>query len=85
MAGRETSDWHKPPYTDESTLKAGRGGKPRKVRRPTGTENVFEDRYLARTFSPGRISIFVWTVITHSYHSPLIFIRKCTPEERTSN
>jgi hypothetical protein len=55
------------------------------VRRPAGTKIAFEDRYLAPTFSSGRISICVRTAITHDYHTPLIFIRKRTPEERTSN
>jgi hypothetical protein len=27
----------------------------------------------------------MWAAITHGHHTPLIFIRKCTPEERTSN
>jgi hypothetical protein len=34
------------------------------------------------TFSSGRISICVWAAITHDYYTPLIFIRKCFPEER---
>jgi hypothetical protein len=65
-------------------LMAERGGKPRKVR-SVRTEIAFEDRYLAATFSSGRISICVGVAITHGYHIPLIFIQKRTPEERTSN
>jgi hypothetical protein len=54
------------------------------VWRPAGAEIAFEDRYLASTFSSGRISICIWAAITHGYHAPLIFIQKRTPEERTS-
>jgi hypothetical protein len=57
-------------------LTTERGRKPRKVRRPAGTEIDIEDRYLDPTFSSGRISIYVWAAITHGYHTALILIRK---------
>jgi hypothetical protein len=52
---------------------------------PAGTESAFEDRYLAPTFSSGRISICLWAATTHCYHTPLIFTRKRSLEERTLN
>jgi hypothetical protein len=66
-------------------LATGCGENTRKVRRPAGAEIAFEDRYLALIFSIGRISICLWAAITHCYHTPLIFIQKRIPEERTSN
>jgi hypothetical protein len=60
--------WRKVIYTNESMLMTERAGKPRKVRRSVGTEIAFEDRYLAPTFSSGRISICVRVAITHDYH-----------------
>ena len=51
-------EWKKKVYTDECTIVLGRGGKPKKVRRPKGTDIGYLDKYLQPTFESGRFSVF---------------------------
>jgi hypothetical protein len=50
MGCRKMGESH---YMDEPSLTTEHGGKPRKVRRPAGTEIAFEDRYLVPIFLSG--------------------------------
>ena len=51
---------------------------------PKGTDIGYLDKYLQPTFESGRFSVSFWAAITYGSHTPLIVVRKRTPEERTS-
>jgi hypothetical protein len=76
--------WKEVVFRDEATLNSARGGKPKTVRRPPGSQFAYDSRFLAPTFESGRFSVSFFAAITHGGHTPLIPIRKRSPNERTS-
>jgi len=76
--------WKTKVYTDECVVVMGTGGGPKKVRRPTRAHSPTDPRYLAPTYHSGRFSAPFWAAITYGSHTPLIQVRKRSPEERTS-
>jgi transposase len=78
----DSEKWKKGVFCDESVFNSGRGGNTKLVRRERGIDTAFQDQFLSTTYESGRFSQPFWAAIKHGKHTPLVPIRKRTPDER---
>ena len=72
-------DWRKIIWCDEVRIEVGLKSEPLRIWRRQGTS--LWPRYIIPTFHSGRFGVSSWAAYTYGSRTPLIFLRKRTPQE----